>query len=600
MLGSIGSLARSALSLDPSGNVALAATGLETAGLLSSIFSEKPKSAMSLKATIVRELEALRKVAPSLRFLVVVEDLDRLEPREATEVLRIVRQVANFPLTTFLVCFDEKTLSQDVELSLEVESGHAYLEKIFQIYFGLPPQEPFALRRALRKRVSEIDPDTASASLLHEDGYREHLVFDVWAGQLLRSPRDVERVSDAIRLGWPAIAGRADFLDFAWLQLLRVTSPALFRWVREYVSQIGAYRDGGGASQKERTDFAKRLVALLETSGFSDLYVTPGMNYFVPGIADALIRDGERSAFSFNGTELARFEAGRRLGSPSHWRNYFAFEQPSYAVSDKEIASFTQAVLDDQPRAVEQLRVMFDRPHAAEAHFVGQLLERVADLPQSVRTAAFMRGIAWVLAEVMDEFAAKSKPFRSGRFSLWERSLELFRGSRFEGSQELFERGRSINWLAALLRDLGFAFGKVGKDSLDASRQWMTEGDFLSAVTILLDRIAGLSPDELVELPDLLTALYMWLQLGNAELLKTHLHSALLDDDLFLKGLHGMRSWQNSSSTGIGYPLYKTTVARFMDSDAALARLKSLANDGSSEQQIAARALLKDWAEKER
>jgi hypothetical protein len=101
----------SAIVGDPTGATAIAATGLKAAGVFSRFFGRAP-SLDQLKSEIVSGLHAVAKSFPHSRFTVIIDDTDRLESVEAMELLRLVRKVADFPLVTYLICFDADVLSK--------------------------------------------------------------------------------------------------------------------------------------------------------------------------------------------------------------------------------------------------------------------------------------------------------------------------------------------------------------------------------------------------------------------------------------------------------------------------------------------------------
>ncbi|CAN7620003.1 KAP family P-loop NTPase fold protein [Rhizobium sp. LjRoot258] len=84
--------------------------------------------------TLVAQKEKLAKALLDLdcRIVVAIDDVDRLEPKEVAELLRLVRSVADFPNVSYLLCYDGLTLARAIETGTGVSSGTAYLEKIVQ------------------------------------------------------------------------------------------------------------------------------------------------------------------------------------------------------------------------------------------------------------------------------------------------------------------------------------------------------------------------------------------------------------------------------------------------------------------------------------
>ena len=230
--------ASSAAVSDPTGATAAAAAGLNAVGLSKKLLGKGP-TLEDLKKSISTDLRQLQLKSPTLRFLTIIDDTDRLEPIEAVEVLRLIRKVADFPLITYLVCFDRDVLVQQVEHACGVHNGDHFIEKIFQNVITVPPQEPFALRSYLRRLFKSKFADTLTLYSDDRDAsYREHLVLDVWVGKFLRTPRDVVRLYEAVKLGWPHVPARTDFWDFVWLQLVKLKCTDLYEWTQNYLMEI--------------------------------------------------------------------------------------------------------------------------------------------------------------------------------------------------------------------------------------------------------------------------------------------------------------------------------------------------------------------------
>jgi predicted KAP-like P-loop ATPase len=81
------------------------------------------------------------------RFVITIDDVDRLEPAEVIEILRLVRSVVDLPNMIYLLCYDSSILAHSIEKATGVASGYAYLEKIVQLTVMVPKPEPLQLRQ---------------------------------------------------------------------------------------------------------------------------------------------------------------------------------------------------------------------------------------------------------------------------------------------------------------------------------------------------------------------------------------------------------------------------------------------------------------------
>ena len=189
---------------------------------------ERGKASKPLSEHKKELVEALTKLGH--RFIVTIDDLDRLDPAEALEVLRLTRSVADLPGVIYVLCYDGEVLARSIERAASVNDGHAYLEKIVQTTIMVPRSEAFQLRYWLADELKEF------ASSLDDDALdRLRSVVDVEGGRQLTTPRNVNRVLDSLRLVWPVLQPQGiDLADLVWLQLVKDGAPKLYRWVEEY------------------------------------------------------------------------------------------------------------------------------------------------------------------------------------------------------------------------------------------------------------------------------------------------------------------------------------------------------------------------------
>lgn len=92
--------------------------------------------------------------------LVVVDDIDRLHADELLAVLKAVRLLGRFNGVHYLLSYDEQTVLDVLEASdianRDRARAHAYLEKIIQYPFVLPPLQEEHLQAELRASLEDV------------------------------------------------------------------------------------------------------------------------------------------------------------------------------------------------------------------------------------------------------------------------------------------------------------------------------------------------------------------------------------------------------------------------------------------------------------
>ncbi|MDE5423670.1 KAP family NTPase [Ancylomarina sp. DW003] len=93
---------------------------------------------------LYKDISEIIKSLP-VKPIIVIDDIDRLKADEILEVLRIIRNTANFPNTVFLVAFDKEFITQSLKEDNPCFSKN-YIDKYFQLELYLPQNKNKTLR----------------------------------------------------------------------------------------------------------------------------------------------------------------------------------------------------------------------------------------------------------------------------------------------------------------------------------------------------------------------------------------------------------------------------------------------------------------------
>ena len=85
------------------------------------------------------------------RFLIVIDDIDRLTNEEIRQLFRVVKAIANFPKTIYLLSYDEEVVIKALE-DVQNCDGKKYLEKVVQTSIDVPLINKSKLRNIFYKK----------------------------------------------------------------------------------------------------------------------------------------------------------------------------------------------------------------------------------------------------------------------------------------------------------------------------------------------------------------------------------------------------------------------------------------------------------------
>ena len=134
------------------------------------------------------ELQALPASLGEARIAVLIDDLDRCSDRNVVAVLEAINLIMDVPGMIFVLALDYDILVKAIERKYNHVSGDAFIEKLVQIPFRVPPLTIYS-RRSLEELIPEWEQ--------HVSGLPEHFsdrVIDIAILGLRGNPRQIKRL----------------------------------------------------------------------------------------------------------------------------------------------------------------------------------------------------------------------------------------------------------------------------------------------------------------------------------------------------------------------------------------------------------------------
>jgi predicted KAP-like P-loop ATPase len=481
------------------------------------------------------------------RFLIIIDDIDRLSPDEALLVFRLVKSVGCLPNVIYLLVFDRLLAEAIVKERFPSEGPH-YLEKIVQAAFDLPEPAPEKLSKQLLEQIDGICGSPSEDNIVRF----MNVFYDVVAPEI-RTPRDLIRLMNAISVTWPAIGSDVDQADFIALETLRLTQPQLYRALRSNKEKLCEGRHGQKSPDKgeydrlffgsaESPDLARKQRALMR--------IFPTLESVWSNVLH-----GDSSANNWS--------RDRRACSSTHFGTYFRFSLGEETVPKKTIdgliehgkdgafveQAFTSALKETRSDGstgaallLDELNLHADKVPADSVQPLLTELFRLADTldVEGDRSKAFAIGdnylrIHWLLRRLTNE-----------RFDLARRSAILLEAAK----------SASIGWLVDLAnsayRD---HHPREGGEPNPDRIILLTESDTKALQMLALDAIrAAAESGVLLDHPRLAPLLFRWQELAadkGAEV-KAWTATKLEDDEAIVKIAARYTSHSWSQSLGIG------------------------------------------------
>lgn len=168
-----------------------------------------------------------------LSIVIFLDDIDRLDNREMAAVFRLVKVLADFPRTAYLMSFDPdivaKMLAPQYGGSIP-DSGYQFLEKVIQVPLTIPKAHEDAILFYIENIVIQVAQENTMN--LSESKSELAEVFADGLLQLLDTPRKSIRFTNALRVTLSMLKGEVNFLDLLIIECFKASVPQYYAFVR--------------------------------------------------------------------------------------------------------------------------------------------------------------------------------------------------------------------------------------------------------------------------------------------------------------------------------------------------------------------------------
>ncbi|MFI7302150.1 P-loop NTPase fold protein [Micromonospora aurantiaca] len=339
--------------------------------------------------------------------LVVIDDVDRLQPEQLLAVFRAVRVLGRLPHVHYVLAYDQQTVL-DVLSTTPIADKHgaravAFLEKIVTLRLEQPPvrlehaESLFntGCAGALGRASASLSED-AQRRLVEE---REALLLRV-----LTEPRSVARLLTQVDIYLPLVgASEVDFVDFITLTFLRITYPRLYQAIAMHRTALVDATEIAEPSRR-RPEFDEEALAQLDVPAAHTGRVADALQRLFP----RLNTDPVRSTVAQH-----RRRGQRRVSDPDYTERYFALTSIIDEISDGSLAQAIRELADGRRGVATEDLTAALRPNLTDAQAcsrAARTLRRAASLSAELSGSE----AAAVIPYVLDQFDHLRGPAAGG------------------------------------------------------------------------------------------------------------------------------------------------------------------------------------------
>lgn len=164
-------------------------------------------------------------------IVVIIDDIDRLTPEETFQVLRLVKAVADFSGTSFLLAFDANYLVTVLEKN-DIAKPSEYINKIIQLRVPLPIISDRGMNELAQVEFESLGEKNLTDKF-ENDQERSSWIYNSYCKHLIKNPRELKRLFNHLRFVLEQVDGQVCFADIFSLSIIATKANLIYEHIKK-------------------------------------------------------------------------------------------------------------------------------------------------------------------------------------------------------------------------------------------------------------------------------------------------------------------------------------------------------------------------------
>lgn len=303
-------------------------------------------SIATIKSAVEKELRSVDRP-----ILVVVDDVDRLDPNELLLLFKLIRLAGRLPNVYYLLAYDEDTLLDALSRTGLIGGDTPrraidYLEKIVQVRLDVPPLRSEQVSNWVDREVEKLAA-RHGIEMTDDVGSRFSRAYFGHIRHRLGTPRAIKRYFAQVDAFLAQVRGEVDFVDFLILSWLRAAEPLIYTALVSNRARLLGEIDWSNLNfdKKRDVDADHRYWRNV----FNRARVDPDRERGVADLLGQLFPRFEHEwSDSSQATPSSNAAAGR-LANSDYFDRYFALGVPEEDLPDSVVRAACNQIAADRP-----------------------------------------------------------------------------------------------------------------------------------------------------------------------------------------------------------------------------------------------------------
>jgi predicted KAP-like P-loop ATPase len=163
------------------------------------------------------------------KIVIIIDNISRLYADEIKQIFQIVKSMGDYANTTYLLALDKEVVVHAIN-QIDGEGGEAFIEKIVQLPFDIPPIQQQDLEKIFADRLTDV------VTMIPEGAWNMEYWADIYYSSLkyfFENCRDITRYVNTLNFSYSRLRDIVNPVDFFALTAIEVFAPEVYYSIRE-------------------------------------------------------------------------------------------------------------------------------------------------------------------------------------------------------------------------------------------------------------------------------------------------------------------------------------------------------------------------------
>lgn len=281
--------------------------------------TECQENISEIKADICRQLKQRNK-----KYVIIIDDLDRIQPQDALTVFKVVKLLADFPNIIYFLAYDKDYLTNQWTLQ-----NSNYIQKIIQLEKNIPIIPKAKLKEIFIKRVTNI----LENSLNESDKNELSKIYDTSISNLIKNIRDINRFENSFSLNYISNKNvkEINVFDYLLISILEEFDKKTYTLIQDNKNLL--FELIGAFDLKKHIDFVQNISKNVGFQIFMFLF-TPYLSKLEEVINH--LANNKTTSYSQYKSDVPQHEITRNLDLFRYYYKKFIKDDNYRRICDKE------------------------------------------------------------------------------------------------------------------------------------------------------------------------------------------------------------------------------------------------------------------------